>query len=77
MSRYIQVSDGVIVNVVEWDGVTPCDATVGLTKLDDAVVAGVGYTWDGTTATPPAPRHRVVPQGATGATGQAPPTQVK
>lgn len=44
--RYAIVKDGVVENVIAWDGETPYQADGELVSLD-GVVAGVGWTYDG------------------------------
>ncbi len=56
MSRYAIVENGVVVNVVIWDGKTECAAIP-----DDAIClpsnspVGPGFTFDGTAFAAPAP----------------------
>lgn len=48
MARYAVLnSDNVVVNVIEWDGVTPYDPGEGLT-LQFVPTVDIGRVWDGT-----------------------------
>lgn len=57
MARYAQVHDdsGFVVNVIEWDGNTATwQPPPGYTMVEDSEgKAGPGFTYDGTTFTPP------------------------
>lgn len=48
MARYAVLNqDNVVVNVIEWDGVTPYDPGEGLT-LQFVPTVDIGRVWDGT-----------------------------
>jgi hypothetical protein len=56
MNLYALVENGVVNNIVTWDGVTPVNFSDGLLaiEIDDSV--RIGFTYDGTTfAAPPLP----------------------
>lgn len=54
MSRYAIVQNGVVTNVVIWDGEAECAAIpADAIKLDDGSLVSPGYTYDGVTFTPP------------------------
>lgn len=54
--RYAIVSDGIVADVVEWDGATPWTPPDGTTlqQLGDSP-AGSGWTFDGSAFAPPEP----------------------
>lgn len=55
--RCAVVRDGVIENVVLWDGATPWAPPKGaeLYPVEDGVVVSVGWKWDGGPVRPPQP----------------------
>jgi hypothetical protein len=57
MARYAMVQDasGIVVNVIEWSGDTAdWQPDPGYTMVpDEPAVCGPGWSWDGTTFTPP------------------------
>lgn len=50
--KYAQIINGTVRNVIVWDGETELAIDGELIKLDD-MKAGPGWTYDGTTFTPP------------------------
>lgn len=54
MARYVLVDASYkIVNVCEWDGVTPWEAPEGITAMLDSIGVDLTWTYDGKTFTPP------------------------
>ena len=53
MARYAVLNaDNIVVNVIEWDGVTPYDPGEGLT-LQFVPTVDIGRVWDGNDYVPP------------------------
>jgi hypothetical protein len=50
--NYAQVIDGIVVNVIVWDGTTPLALDGELINVDD-VPCGPGWSYDGNTFTEP------------------------
>ena len=50
--RYAQIVDGIVVNVILWDGETDLGLDGELINVDDTP-CGPGWTYDGTTFTSP------------------------
>lgn len=50
---YAVVVDGLVVNVVLWDGESEFDAPGQLVQIPDDTPAGVGWSFDGSTWTSP------------------------
>lgn len=44
MARYAVIRDGVVVNVVIWDGESPCEPLADAVELPADSPVGVGYT---------------------------------
>lgn len=56
MNRYALVQNGVVVNVVLWDGQSPWTDSLAITLLAPGSPVCPGYTYDGTNFTaPPSP----------------------
>jgi hypothetical protein len=53
MANYAIVSNGVVENVIVWDGETPFSGSEGLIDLASNPEVGPGYTYNGTTFAPP------------------------
>lgn len=55
-SQYAIVESGVVVNMVLWDGITPWEPKEGhqAVALPQGAPAAIGWSWDGTTFSPPA-----------------------
>jgi hypothetical protein len=54
MASYAVISNGVVENVIVWDGVAPYPNSEALVDLTANPQVGPGYTYNGTTFTPPA-----------------------
>lgn len=54
MARYALVEEGVVVNVVIWDGETDCAPLEGALLLAPDSPVGVGYLFDGNEYSAPA-----------------------
>jgi hypothetical protein len=50
--KYAHIIDGIVVNVIVWDGVTPIELNGELVNVDDTP-CGPDWTYDGTTFTAP------------------------
>jgi hypothetical protein len=50
MSNYAMVENGVVVNIIVWDGVTPYNPgpQYTLVIVPDGVFCAIGYLWDAT-----------------------------
>lgn len=64
MGKYALVEDGLVTNIIEWDGpeASPVDFGDGVTAVeyDDNNLAGIGYTYkDGVFAAPPATEDEI------------------
>lgn len=55
MSAYLLISSNTIQNIIEWDGTSQYVPPTGMTLVQYNGVAGVGWSWDGNTATDPNP----------------------
>lgn len=54
--KHCLISKGLVVNVVLWDGVQPCDfGDVDVVAVNDDEYVGPGFTYDGKKFTPPEP----------------------
>jgi hypothetical protein len=55
ISKYAVIENGIVVNVVVWDGESDWSAPTGcsLNQLPTDSPVGVGYAFDGTNFTPP------------------------
>jgi hypothetical protein len=59
---YAIIQNGVVVNTIEWDGVTPWQSPAGTTavQIPDGAYVGIGSTYDGKTfSAPPQPPSTV------------------
>ena len=54
MARYCLIRNGVVENVIAWDGVAPWQAPAGYQVITDDR-ASPGWRYDGAVFTPPAP----------------------
>jgi hypothetical protein len=54
--RYAVIANGVVENVIVWDGQSEYPGSDSLINLESIPWVGPGYTYDGTTFTPP-PTH--------------------
>lgn len=50
--RYAQIIDGIVANVIIWDGQTDLDLEGELVNVED-IACGPGWTYDGATFTAP------------------------
>lgn len=50
----IQESDGLVVNCVVWDGISPWEPPEGHLAIQSDI-GGIGWTWNGTEFVPPEP----------------------
>jgi hypothetical protein len=60
---YAIIQNGVVVNTIEWDGVTPWQPPAGTTsvQIPDGAYVGIGSTYDGKTfSAPPQPPSTVM-----------------
>ena len=58
--NYAIIVDGVVVNVIVWDGDAPFTADGSLVLIPDDVPAGIDWTWDGSNFTaPPVPQDEL------------------
>lgn len=56
------IADGVVVNMVVWDGVTEWTPPVGVTVVEPPAQAAIGWLYNGTTWTAPEPPPVPVPE---------------
>jgi len=50
--KYAHITDGTVTNVILWDGETDLGLNGELVNVDE-ITCGPGWTYDGTTFTPP------------------------
>lgn len=54
--KYCLIKNGLVVNVVVWDGITPVDfGDVDVVAVNDNIYVGPGFTYNGKKFTPPPP----------------------
>lgn len=55
MARYVIIKTGKVVNVVDWDGVTPWSPPSDGSTVAPHATAGIGWDWNNGTPTDPTP----------------------
>jgi hypothetical protein len=57
MDRYAVVTDGIVTNIISWDGVSEWSPPEGseAVLIPEGVFVDLGYTWNGSDFSPPVP----------------------